>query len=78
MYCSFASIGHGDIMWSIVSSHYYYYYYYYRRHKEPLDADGVMLNKLKCFCVVTSTNRYTTASNMPESLAVDQPMPEAR
>ena len=32
MYCSFASIGHADIIWSIVSSncwhsrHYYYYY----------------------------------------------------
>jgi len=34
MYCSFASIGHADIMWHIVSSNcwkslYYYYYYYY-------------------------------------------------
>ena len=44
MYCSFASIGRADIMWSIVSSNcwqslhllsfcvfniYYYYYYYY-------------------------------------------------
>ena len=29
MYCSVASIGHADIMWSIVSSNYYYYYYYY-------------------------------------------------
>ena len=32
MYCSFASIGHADIMWSIVSSNYYYYYYYYYYH----------------------------------------------
>ena len=29
MYCSFASIGHADIIWYIVSSNYYYYYYYY-------------------------------------------------
>jgi hypothetical protein len=27
MYCSFASIGHADIIWSVV--YYYYYYYYY-------------------------------------------------
>jgi len=26
-YCSFASIGHADIMWPIASSNYYYYYY---------------------------------------------------
>ena len=27
-YCSFASIGHADVIWSIVTSCYYYYYYY--------------------------------------------------
>ena len=42
------------------------------------DADGVMLNKLKCFSVVTSTTRPTTASNVSESLAVEQSMPQAR
>ena len=46
-YCSFASIGHVDIMWSIISSNcwqslhlyyycYYYYYYYTRLHGKML------------------------------------------
>jgi len=42
MYCSFASMGHADIIWSFVSSNcwhslhllsvsvYYYYYYYFQ------------------------------------------------
>ena len=28
MYCSFASIGHADIIWSYIIYYYYYYYYF--------------------------------------------------
>jgi hypothetical protein len=49
---------------SFTLHYYYYYYYYYGCHKQLLDADGVTLNKLKSFSVVTSTRRYTTVSNV--------------
>ena len=37
-----------------------------------------MLNNFMCCGIVTLTNRQTTTSNMSESLAVEEPMPQAR